>query len=136
MDAIRRGQTFEHQHFLRPDWRPDLYKGERYSDGPKAVMRVTAVQNGRVYYCFDSNVTGEGAWSMTRAEFVTRYADHLTDPEGAVTITCYVGEDYPDRRDSRVLVIDYDEVSQTSRVEFPDGYRAVVARVDLTTREA
>lgn len=53
------------------------------------------------------------------------------------TITFYVGEGYPQRRDSRVRVLDYDEVTQTSLVEFPDGYRTVVIpKIDLTRREA
>lgn len=51
------------------------------------------------------------------------------------TIHFYVGEEYPERRDTRVRVLDYDEVTHTSKVEFPDGYRAVVSRHDLVSRE-
>lgn len=46
----------------------------------------------------------------------------------------YLGEDYPERMDTRVRVIDYDEVTNTSKVEFPDGFRAVVSRFDLISR--
>lgn len=43
--------------------------------------------------------------------------------------------DLIERADERVRVIDYDEVTMTSRVEFSDGYRAVVPARHLTTRE-
>jgi hypothetical protein len=36
--------------------------------------------------------------------------------------------------DQRVTVLDYDEVTMTSKVVFPNGYRAVVRKVDLVTR--
>lgn len=57
----------------------------------------------------------------------------------ATTITFFVPDaanEYADRTDTRVRVIDHDEVTKTTKVEFPDGYRTVVRDVDLVTREA
>lgn len=52
------------------------------------------------------------------------------------TIWFYIGEAYPERRDSRVRALDFDEVTQSTKVEFPDGYTAVVSVADLVSREA
>lgn len=38
--------------------------------------------------------------------------------------------------DQRVTVVDHDEVTKTTKVVFPDGFRTVVRDVDLVTREA
>jgi len=46
--GIRRGRVFVHQHLLDPDWTP--LAGERYSEGPKAHCRITAVRNGEIYF--------------------------------------------------------------------------------------
>lgn len=45
-------------------------------------------------------------------------------------------DEHAERIDQRVRVIDHDDVTKTTKVEFPDGYRAVVRDVDLITREA
>lgn len=58
------------------------------------------------------------------------------DEQPTTTIWFYLGEDYPERKDFRVRILDFDDVSQTSRVEFRDGFRAVVPRYDLVSREA
>lgn len=45
------------------------------------------------------------------------------------------GREFVGRADSRVRVLDHDPVTLTSRVEFPDGVRLVVADRDLVSRE-
>ena len=55
----------------------------------------------------------------------------------ASTLTFFVpssGDDHAHRADSRVRRLDHDEVTGTTRVEFPDGFRLVVRDVDLVTR--
>jgi hypothetical protein len=49
-EGIRPGRVFRHQHLLDPDWHPDVEAGEHYSDGPKALCRITAVRNGQIYF--------------------------------------------------------------------------------------
>lgn len=52
------------------------------------------------------------------------------------TRTFYLGSALGDNRvDQRVRVLDHDEVTLTSKVEFLDGFRAVVPTVDLVSRE-
>lgn len=78
---------------------------------------------------------------MKRLEAIERRknADVLGQPTATVTQTFFISDDptepYADRTNSRVTVLDYDEVTMTSRVVFPDGYRAVVSTRNLTTRE-
>lgn len=53
------------------------------------------------------------------------------------TLTFFVpdpDDEHADRTDSRVLVLDHDEVTRSSRVEFTDGHRLVVADKHLVTR--
>ena len=60
----------------------------------------------------------------------------MSDTKTVVFYLPSSGSPYPERTDERVRVLDRDEVSLTSRVEFPDGLRAVVPVRDLVTRQA
>lgn len=44
--------------------------------------------------------------------------------------------DMIERRDQRVRLVDYNGITMTHKVEFTDGYRAVVRSVELLRREA
>lgn len=48
----------------------------------------------------------------------------------------YLGSNHEDRRDARVRLVDFDEASTTSLVEFPDGYRLVIPSGELIVRDA
>lgn len=50
-----KGTLFLHRRFLDPSFVPG--PGERYADAPKAVCRITAVTNGRVYYAVGADAT-------------------------------------------------------------------------------
>lgn len=47
---IKKGYTWRHKHYLEPDWTPG--PDQKWRDGPKALMRVTSVIRGLVYYTF------------------------------------------------------------------------------------
>ena len=48
MSSIKPGMTFTHWAFLDPDWKPG--PGQKYRDGPKALMVVTRVDRFTVWY--------------------------------------------------------------------------------------
>lgn len=45
------------------------------------------------------------------------------------------GSDYEVLRGQRIRLVDYDEVTMTHRVEFPDGLRAVVRSAEIISRK-
>jgi hypothetical protein len=45
-------------------------------------------------------------------------------------------DEIKERRDQRVTVLDFDEVTQSHKVEFADGYRLVVYTSELLSRES
>jgi hypothetical protein len=45
------------------------------------------------------------------------------------------GDEFEDRRDQRVRLLDHDEVSLTHKVEFADGLRLVVREEHIVSRE-
>lgn len=61
----KRGQEFTHASFLR-----DAADGTR----SPAVMKVTAVQRGAVFYTYADSPTNKGDWRMPIDDWVERYA--------------------------------------------------------------
>jgi hypothetical protein len=77
---VKGGFQFTHLHTLQPEWRPDVRKGEKYKDAPKAAMVVTSVRNGAVYYTYSDSLgrpLGKGAWYTSTAKFLAAYAPEL-----------------------------------------------------------
>ena len=48
----KRGMKFRHDSMLDPDWVPDIKAGQKYSDAPKAILRVTSVSRDAVFYTY------------------------------------------------------------------------------------
>lgn len=69
---VKRGFTFTHQSALDPRWKPA--EGQKYADGPKAVMIVTRVTKDTVWYGYlgDEN---PGGFTIDRRSFEARYVD-------------------------------------------------------------
>lgn len=82
---MRAGQTFTHDKWIEPNWTPDLAKGETYGKGcaPKAVMVITRVAKGMVWYDFASTslVKTRGRWVMPQTVFEERFGAVLADPK-------------------------------------------------------
>ena len=71
---IKPGARFTHASFLEPGWVPS--KGQKFADGPKAEMVITATTSTLIYYRYANvqpDATNEGAWVMDRPIFVDRY---------------------------------------------------------------
>jgi len=95
------------------------HDAEHYGDGGEAI------------YAADKAALDKAEAEALAAIAATR--------ESAVKVHFYAPSDdteYPERRDQRVRPIDHDEVTMTTKVEFPDGYRLVVPDGDLVSREA
>lgn len=73
MTDVKRGLTFTHTYILDPTYLPNIEAGETYANGPRAKMRVTSVQRGKVYYTYADADTDRGAWKMDRALFERTY---------------------------------------------------------------
>jgi len=62
MQEIRTGKTFVHKTLLDPDWNPA--PGQKYADAPKAICRITAVRQGKVYYGIGADATKAHAYAV------------------------------------------------------------------------
>jgi hypothetical protein len=66
--------TFTHKHFLQPGWKPG--PGEKYKNGPKALMVVTRVKMYDVFYTYvdaTPKQVSRGAFCMSRYQFDRDY---------------------------------------------------------------
>ena len=61
MDEIKTGRVFRHKSLLDTDWVPG--EGQRYADAPKAVCRITAVRQGKVYFGIGADATKAHAYA-------------------------------------------------------------------------
>lgn len=68
----KRGQEFTHSSFRR--MLPD-------GSQPFAVMKVTAVRRGEVYYTYADSPTNKGDWRMPIENWMKRYASTGGHPE-------------------------------------------------------
>lgn len=82
MSSIKPGMTFTHWAFLDPDWKPG--PGQKYRDGPKALMVVTRVDRFTVWYGYAPTtkpgprgpVLG-GGWRISRGD-LSQHTVHWT----------------------------------------------------------
>lgn len=112
----------------------DLALSWRDTDDASATAVATAALSAAGITTPATLTTGLGIARRTVA-----VQDGETAEPAPVTLTFYAPGDlgeHPERADQRVRVLDYDEVTRSSRVEFPDGYRAVVPTACLLTRTA
>lgn len=66
---MKPGDTFRHKSFIKQGKDPitGLWNKE------KAMMRVTSVQKGKVYYTYDSDPENKGAFYLDEETFNERY---------------------------------------------------------------
>lgn len=64
---IKKGDTFISKRLLDLEWKPA--PGQRYADGPKALMKVTSVKGRIIYYTYASDETNKASWFATKEQF-------------------------------------------------------------------
>jgi len=72
-----KGRQFVHHFFIDPEWNPG--KGQKYKDGPKALMQITSATKSTVYYSYAvvANVV-RASFRMNRTDFMDAYGEELT----------------------------------------------------------
>jgi hypothetical protein len=69
------GKLFQHQSILDPDWKPA--PGQKYADAPKAIMIVTRVFHGSVYFKYASQRDSAPFLFLDLPNFIDRYGKAL-----------------------------------------------------------
>jgi hypothetical protein len=60
---IKKGATFTSAHKLDTKFKPG--PGQKYRDGPKALMKITEVRGKIVYYTYADDETNSASWFAT-----------------------------------------------------------------------
>lgn len=68
---LKRGFEFTHTRMLDPRWKPG--PGERYADGPKAIMVITRVTKHTIYFKYAHDSERAVPFSLDRRAFELTY---------------------------------------------------------------
>lgn len=70
---LARGMEFTHDRILDPDWQPA--PGQKFTDAPKAKMKIVHVKQTGVYYGYHDSTRAQ--FLLYSTDFVRRFGDQL-----------------------------------------------------------